>query len=99
MAKKAKPKAAAKVKAKTKTDKAPGVIDTIVSVLEAGGGTVEEIAKKVAAKFPDRDAKGIANTVKIQVGRLQKSKEQGGRGLKIKTEPAKEGGRELRYWT
>lgn len=76
--------------------KAPGVIDTIVSVLQAGGGTTAEIAEKVAKKFPNRKPEGILATTKIQVIRLSKPKGEGGRALRIKREE-KEGSRELIY--
>lgn len=97
-----------KSKKPTKTPKAaktnggpkkPGVIDAIVAALEGKGGTINAIAEKVAKKFPDRDAEGIKATVKIQVNRLQKSKEDGGRNLKIQSEQAGEGSNEKRYWT
>jgi hypothetical protein len=85
----AKAKAKKSVKAAAKSVKAananaPGVIDTIVAVPQAGGGTVDEIAEKVAKKFPDRAAKGILGTCKVQLSRLGKSREEGGRALKIK---------------
>jgi hypothetical protein len=49
-----------------------------------GTATVDEIAEKVAKKFPDRKAAGILGTCKVQLGRLSHSKEEGGRWLKIK---------------
>jgi len=51
----------------------PGVIATIIEVLRNGGGTVEEITDALAKKFPERDAKGMGTTVRIQVKRLPKS--------------------------
>lgn len=76
--------------------KAPGVIDTIVAVLQAGGGTISEIADKVAKKFPNRKPEGILATTKIQIIRLSKPKGEGGRALRIKR-VEKEGSRELLY--
>lgn len=76
--------------------KAAGVIDTIVAVLQAGGGTISEIAEKVAKKFPDRKPEGILATTKIQIIRLSKPKGEGGRALRIKR-VEKEGSRELIY--
>jgi len=40
---------------KTKSERAPGVIDTLVQYLEGGGGTVDQLVAKLARKFPDRD--------------------------------------------
>jgi hypothetical protein len=76
--------------------KAPGVIDTIVAVLQAGGGTAAEIAERVAKKFPNRKPEGIFATTKIQVIRLSKPKDEGGRALRIKREET-EASRELIY--
>lgn len=90
----AKTKTAAKAKKapKVKADKKPGVIDTIVAVLKDGGGTIKEIAAKVAKKFPDREADGILATTKIQMNRLQGEP----RNLKIKA-TAQEGTNEKTY--
>lgn len=92
------PKKAPKAKApKVQKEKKPGVIDTIVTVLQSGKNTASAIAEKVAKKFPDRDPEGIAATVKIQVTRLAKAEGEGGRGLKIKREK-QEGTNELIYY-
>lgn len=80
-----------------KKPKGPGVIDTIVDVLQNKGGTVEQITEKVAKKFPDKAVDGIKATVKIQVNRLSKPKAEGGRGLKVKREKI-EGTNELHYF-
>lgn len=69
---------------KSNGSKKPGVIDTIVSLLQAGGGTAEQIATKLAKKFPDRDAEGLSKTVRAQLQRLSLPQKEGGRGLKIK---------------
>ena len=96
-AKKTAKKTTTKKPAGEKKPKGPGVIDTIVDVLQNKGGTVEQITEKVAKKFPDKSADGIKATVKIQVNRLSKSKDEGGRGLKIKREKV-EGSNELHYY-
>ena len=93
---KSKGKKAAKKTAAPKKDKAPGVIDRIVEVLQSGKNTAAQIAEKVAKRFPDREPEGIAATVKIQVTRLSKPKGEGGRGLKIKRDK-QEGTNELLY--
>lgn len=90
-------KAAKKTPKKDTGDKKPGVIDTIATVLQDGGGTVEQIAAKVAKKFPDRNVESITSTVKIQVSRLARPKDQGGRSLKVKDEKL-EGTNEKKYW-
>jgi hypothetical protein len=81
---------------KAKVAKAPGVIDTIVAVLKDGGGSLETIVAKVQKKFPDRKADGLAKTCRVQMNRLSKSKEEGGRSLKVKREK-QEGTRGLLY--
>jgi hypothetical protein len=73
--------------------KEPGVIDTIVKILQSGGGTVEQIAAKLKKAFPDRKADGLKATVKIQMTRLADDKK---RKLKIKREKV-EGTNELSY--
>lgn len=86
-------KAVAKVEGKkAEAKKVPGVIDRIVEVMKAGGGTVEQIATKVAKHFPDRKVTAITGTVRVQVNRLTKSPEQGGRGLKVKRDEVEGGG-------
>lgn len=75
----------------------PGVIDTIVEILQNKGGTVEQITEKLAKKFPDKSADGLKATVKIQVNRLSKPKDEGGRGLKVKKESV-EGSNEKHYF-
>jgi hypothetical protein len=89
--KKASKKAVTKSVAKAEAKKVPGVIDRIVEVLKAGGGTIEEIAAKVAKFFPDRKVAAITGTTRVQVNRLTKSSEQGGRGLKVKREETDKG--------
>jgi hypothetical protein len=93
MAKKLKPaKKSAITGAKAVTaKKVPGVIDRIVEVLKAGGGTVEGIAAKVAKHFPDRKLAAVTGTVRVQVTRLARSPEQGGRGLKVRREETDKG--------
>lgn len=98
MAKKAKVAKAKKAPkaTKEKVNKGPGVIDTIVTVLQAGGGSVQAIAEKVVKKLPDREVEKVLATVKIQMTRLMKPKADGGRALKIKREK-QEGTNELLY--
>lgn len=79
-----------------KAAKGPGVIDTIVTLLQGGGGTIEDIAAKLAKKFPDRKLDGLTATTKIQMSRLQTPKNAGGRGLKIKRDKT-EGSNALVY--
>lgn len=95
-AKKAKTAKTAKTPKAPKEKKGPGVIDTIVTLLEGKGGTIADLAEKLASKFPDKDADGLKSTLKIQVNRLSKPKTEGGRGLKIKREKM-EGTNELFY--
>lgn len=90
--KKAAKKAVTKSTTKGEAKKVPGVIDRIVEVLKAGGGTVEQIATKVAKFFPDRKVTAITGTVRVQVNRLTKSPDLGGRGLKVKREEVEGGG-------
>lgn len=49
-----------------------GVVDTIILILNEGGGTVPEIAAKLAARFPERDASGMTATIRTQLNRLPK---------------------------
>jgi hypothetical protein len=63
-------KAAKKTAKKATGEKKPGVISTIVDILKNGGGTAEQIADKLAKKFPDRKRDGMLTTVKIQLTRL-----------------------------
>lgn len=49
-----------------------GVVDTIIHILNEGGGTVAEIAAKLAARFPERDASGMTATIRTQLNRLPK---------------------------
>ena len=72
------------------------MIDTIVEVLKAGGGSMQTIIAKVQKKFPDRKGDGVAKTCRGQMNRLSKSKEEGGRGLKVKR-AKQEGTRGLLY--
>ena len=90
-------KVAAKPKA-TEEKKVPGVIDRIVEVLQNGGGTLDQIAEKVIKHFPERKLEAVRATATVQVNRLEKSKENGGRNLKVKREPVEEGSTELRYF-
>lgn len=85
-----------KVKKESGAPRKPGVIDAIVDILSNGGGTIAKMAEKLAKKFPDRDAAGLLSTLKIQVNRLSKSKDEGGRNLKIKRDKV-EGSNELSY--
>ncbi len=85
----------AKAKAPS-TPRGPGVIDSLVSILQSGGGTIPAMAEKLGKKFPDRKAAQLAATVRAQVNRLSKTAEAGGRGLKIKKARA-EGERQVSY--
>jgi hypothetical protein len=67
-----------------KIEKCLGVIDTIVDVLKAGGGTIPEIVAAVHKKVPGREPAKLTATVRAQMNRLKLSKEEGGRGLKVK---------------
>ena len=79
MAKKDKAAVAAKVEAPaapaTKTKSAitgPGVISTLVDLLcDHGGGTVDELYKKLEAKFPER-GEGMITTIRVQLARQAK---------------------------
>jgi len=86
VAKKAPKKAVAKAEKKV-----PGVIDRIVEVLKAGGGTIDEIAVKVAKFFLERKVAAITGTTRVQVTRLARSPEQGGRDLKVRREETDKG--------
>jgi hypothetical protein len=81
---------------KAKVAKAPGVIDVIVALLKDGGGTIEALSTKLAKKFPDRKAEGLSATIRVQMNRLPKGKDEGGRGLKVKKDRA-EGERQVHY--
>lgn len=84
-------------KASTKSEKkGVGVIDSIVAILQDGGGTVMQIAQKVAKKT-NREYEKVLATCKIQMNRLEKPKKEGGRGLKIKRVKKEEGSNELIY--
>jgi hypothetical protein len=91
MSKKAAKKSAPKKAAAKSEAKKPGVIDRIVEVLQAGGGTIEAIAAKVAKHFPDRQLTAITGTTRVQVTRLTRAPEQGGRGLKVRREETDKG--------
>lgn len=60
--------------AASRAQRGPGVIDTIITILQEGGGTVDEMAAKLAAAFPDRAADGMKATIRTQLNRLPKSK-------------------------
>jgi hypothetical protein len=76
--------------AKSKEEKKPGVIATIVELIKAGPITKEQIVKQLAKRFPDRDAESMAKTVNVQIpGRIAKEKnlklvEVEGKGWKVK---------------
>lgn len=59
-------------KTKAKGPGGMGVIDTIIAILQEGGGTVPEMAAKLAARFPDRDPNGMTATIRTQLNRLPK---------------------------
>jgi hypothetical protein len=81
----------------SKVPKGLGVIDTIVAVLQAGGGTIPEIvAAAVHKKVPDRKAEQLTATVRVQMARLKLPKEDGGRSLKVKKN-REEGERQVHY--
>jgi len=79
-AKKSKKEEAAPKTKKTKEEifKGPGIIKTIVDLLEKSGKkglSIEEIHAHLVANFPDRDSKSMLNTVRVQVpGRISKEK-------------------------
>jgi hypothetical protein len=57
-------------KAAKKADSKPGVIATIATTIKSAGKkgiTKEDILKVLTKAFPDKDAKAMANTVKVQV--------------------------------
>jgi hypothetical protein len=62
-----------KAPAKAKAKKDPGMIDSIVERLTAAivkaPLSKDELVKKLAARFKDRDAKALKTTVNCQVGR------------------------------
>jgi hypothetical protein len=91
MSKKAAKKSAPKKAAAKGEKKTPGVIDRIVEVLQNGGGTIETIAAKVAKHFPDRKLTAITGTTRVQVTRLARTPEQGGRNLKVRREETDKG--------
>jgi hypothetical protein len=80
----------------SKVPKGLGVIDTIVAVLQAGGGTIPEIVAAVHKKVPDRKAEQLTATVRVQMARLKLPKEDGGRSLKVKKN-REEGERQVHY--
>lgn len=55
----------------TRAAKGPGVIDSIISILNEGGGTVDEILVELLKRHPERDAT-MRNTIKTQLNRLPK---------------------------
>lgn len=69
----------------------PGVINTIVHLLLHGGGTADQLAAKLARRFPKRKRDGLRRTLMIQLSRLPKE-----RKLKIRKRKAK--GKPTGYW-
>lgn len=65
-------------KSKEEIFKGPGIIKTIQTLLEGSGKkgmSIDEIHKALIVAFPDRDAKSMLNTVRVQVpGRISKEK-------------------------
>lgn len=57
-----------------KTDKKPGVVATIVELLENGPITKEKAVEKLAKKFPERDPDKMATTFSIQLNRIPKER-------------------------
>ncbi len=53
---------------KTAKAKKPGVIATIIKLISAKPMTKDQIVKKLATVFPDREEKSMRNTVTVQVG-------------------------------
>jgi hypothetical protein len=90
-----KPKIAPKAPAPAPTTpgQGPGVIAALIEALRDGGGTIEELYAKLAARFPERASTkgGMRTTVKIQLKRLPatgkltiESEEVEGRGIVYK---------------
>lgn len=65
-------------KTKEETFKGPGIIKTIVDLIEQSGKegiSIDDIHRKLIKMFPDRDPKSMLSTVKVQVpGRINKEK-------------------------
>lgn len=59
-------------KMKIRTERGPGVIDTIIAMLTEGPHTVDEMVAKLGIAFPDRAADGMKGTVRTQLNRLPK---------------------------
>jgi hypothetical protein len=51
-----------------KEERAPGVIETILSIITKNGPiSREDILKRLSEAFPDRDAGKMTNTIKVQL--------------------------------
>lgn len=72
--------------------KKDGVISSIASILQDGGGTIEQIVAKLRKKFPERTEDGMKTTVKIQLTRLVKD----GKLRKVNKEEVE--GKPTKYW-
>jgi len=71
-------------KKKAKGERGPGVIGTIVEILQGASQkkalTLDKIVDELAKRFPEREKKSMLSTVKVQIsGRIQRE-----RGLKVK---------------
>lgn len=76
------------VKRQKGTSSRPGVIDTIVAILESGWHTREQIHAKLVKEFPDRAAQSMIGTVGVQVpGKLMRDRV----GLVIDSKPTGKG--------
>lgn len=64
-------KASTKDGNKSKKEKGPGVINTIIGILESGGGTKQEIHKELIQKFPERAPDSMLKTINAQLYRLK----------------------------
>lgn len=72
-----------------KEPKGPGIIDTILEVVQGGSATnpvtKADVMKKLEERFKDRKADAMIKTVNIQLpSRLNKTKAEGGRSAGIK---------------
>jgi hypothetical protein len=73
----AKKNGVAKAKAEARAAKGPGVIATIIETIKRDrGATAEEIVAILVKRFPDRKAKSMHSTVKIQANKNAKKKDR-----------------------
>lgn len=70
-------KGQAGAKAKSDKPKGPGVIATVIEIINRDkGASVEEMVEILSKKFPEREVKGMTSTIRIQANKNNKRKEK-----------------------